>query len=69
MPEIVVYAIEGRSDQVKKDLIKDLTDAVVKNFGSDPEAVSVTIVETSKANKGKGGLPFTERPMSSGGFR
>jgi 4-oxalocrotonate tautomerase len=69
MPEIIVYAIEGRSDEVKKSLMKDITDAVVKNFGSDPEAVSVQIVETSKANKAKGGVPFSERPMSSGGLR
>ena len=41
--------------------MKDITDAVVKNFGTAPEAVVVTIVESLKINKAKAGVPFTER--------
>ena len=32
MPEIYVHAIEGRTREQKRALIKDITDAVVKNF-------------------------------------
>ena len=32
MPEIIVYAVEGRTAEQKKSLMKDITDAVVKNF-------------------------------------
>jgi 4-oxalocrotonate tautomerase len=61
MPEVIIYAVEGRSAEQKKALMKDITDAVVKNFGAKPEAVTVQIVESPKMNKAKAGVPFTER--------
>lgn len=61
MPEIIVYAVEGRSDAEKKGLMKDITDAVIKNFGAKPDAVTVQIVESSKSSKAKAGVPFSER--------
>ena len=61
MPEIIVYLAKGRAKEAKKALMKDITDAVVKNFGVNPEAVVVQIVESSKDNKSKGGIPFSER--------
>jgi 4-oxalocrotonate tautomerase len=61
MPEVIVYLAEGRAREAKRALMKDITDAVVKNFGVSPEAVVVQIVESSKENKSKGGVPFSER--------
>ena len=61
MPEVIVYLVEGRTKQAKQALMKDITDAVVKNFGVNPEVVVVQIVESSKDNKSKGGIPFSER--------
>lgn len=61
MPEIIVYAAEGRTAEQKKSLMKDLTDAMVKNFNVDIGAVTVQIVEAPKINKAKGGVPFNER--------
>jgi 4-oxalocrotonate tautomerase len=66
MPEIVIHLAEGREPAKKRALMKDITDAVVRHFGVDPEAVIVQIVESKKADKMKGGLLFTERkPPSS----
>lgn len=61
MPEVIVYAAEGRSIEQKRGLCKDITDAVVKNFGAQAEAVVISIVETPKFNKAKGGVLFSER--------
>lgn len=61
MPEVVIYLLEGRTNEAKKGLMKDVTDAVVKNCGVQPEAVIVQIVESSRDNKSKGGIPFSER--------
>src|SRR5262249_44942883 len=61
MPEVYVHAVEGRTPEQKKALMKDITDAVVKNFGTPADAVVVTIVESQKINKAKAGVPFTER--------
>jgi 4-oxalocrotonate tautomerase len=64
MPEIIVYAIEGRSLEQKRGLVKDITDAVVRNFSVPAEAVVVQIVESAKSSKAKGGVLFSERPPS-----
>ena len=61
MPEIIVYAVEGRTAEQKKSLMKDITDVVVRNFEVPAEAVVVQIVESKKDSKAKGGVPFTER--------
>ena len=42
--------------------MKEITDAVVKNFNVKPEAVLVQIVESSKESKAKGGFLFSDRP-------
>ena len=61
MPEVYVYAVEGRTPEQKRALMKDITDAVVRNFAVEAEAVVVSIMETPKTDKAKGGIPFTER--------
>jgi 4-oxalocrotonate tautomerase len=62
MPEVVVYMLEGRSLEQKRGLIKDITAAVVKNAGTTAEQVTVSLVETAKTAKGKGGVLFSEMP-------
>ena len=61
MPEVIVHAAEGRSLAQKRALMKDITDAVVKNFGTDANAVTVSIIEAPKTDKMKGGVLFSER--------
>jgi 4-oxalocrotonate tautomerase len=60
MPEIVIYAAEGRSAEQKKGLITDFTAAMCKNFGVPADAVTITIMETPKHLKAKGGVLFSE---------
>lgn len=61
MPEVIVHAAEGRSQEQKTALMKDITEAVVKNFGVKPDAVTVTVVEAPRHLKMKGGVLFSER--------
>jgi 4-oxalocrotonate tautomerase len=61
MPEVIVYAVAGRNAEQKKGLMKDITDAVAKNFNVKPEIVTVQIVESPRDSKAKGGVPFSER--------
>ena len=44
MPEVYVHAVEGRSIEQKRALVKDITDAVVRHFGAAPDRVMVQIV-------------------------
>jgi 4-oxalocrotonate tautomerase len=62
MPEVVVYILEGRTIEQKRGLVKDITDAVVKNAGTTAEQVTVSLVETAKTSKAKGGILFSEMP-------
>ena len=60
MPEIYVYAVEGRTIEQKRRLVAAITDAVVKEFGARQQAVVVQIIETPKENKAKGGILFSD---------
>jgi 4-oxalocrotonate tautomerase len=60
-PEVFVHAVEGRTPEQKRALMKEITDAGVRNFDALPEAVVVTIVESLRVNKAKAGVPFSER--------
>ena len=61
MPEIIVYAVEGRSIEQKRGLVKDITAAVTRNFGVATEQVVVQIVESAPTSKARGGILFSER--------
>ena len=61
MPEIYVHAVKGRSHEQKRALVKDITDAVLKNFSVPADAVVVEIVEAEPTLKAKGGVLFSER--------
>jgi 4-oxalocrotonate tautomerase len=55
MPLVIVAADEGRTIEQKRGLVKDITDAVCKNFDVPPQAVSIMIREGKKENRGRGG--------------
>jgi 4-oxalocrotonate tautomerase len=60
MPEVVVYILEGRTIEQKRGLVKDITAAVVKNAGAPADAVTISLVETARTSKAKGGVLFSE---------
>ncbi len=61
MPEIYVHAVEGRTLDQKRALVRDITTAVAKNFNVAADRVMVQIVESPKENKAKGGVLFSDR--------
>jgi 4-oxalocrotonate tautomerase len=65
MPEIVVHALEGRSVKQKRALIKDLTDAMVRNYNVDASAVTINIVESARENKARGGVLFSDMAVKT----
>jgi 4-oxalocrotonate tautomerase len=54
-PGSLLHAIEGRTKEQKRALIKDITDAVVKNSDLSADAVLVEII-SSRDNKAKGSV-------------
>ncbi len=55
MPLIIIEADEGRSIEQKRGLVKDITEAVCKNFAVPPQAVSILMHEGKKENRAKAG--------------
>src|SRR6266849_1140061 len=61
MPEITVSMDAGRTDEQKAGMMRDITQALVKNLGVDADAVVIQINEAPLAHKMKGGKTFVER--------
>ena len=61
MPLVTVKAVEGRTIEQKRGLVKDITEALVKNFGANREAVAIDIIEYSKENLASAGRLFIDR--------
>jgi 4-oxalocrotonate tautomerase len=60
MPLVTVKAVEGRTIEQKRGLVKDITEALVKNFNAKRESVTIDIVDYSKENLAKGGVLFMD---------
>jgi len=61
MPEITVSMAAGRTDEQKAGMMRDITQALVKNLGVDADAVVIQINEAPLHHKMKGGKTFVER--------
>lgn len=60
MPLVTVKIIEGRTVEQKRGMAKDVTEAIARNIGCPPQAVSIDIVEYSKENLAAGGELFID---------
>ena len=61
MPEVHVYLAEGRSEEQKRNMMTDITAALVRNLECPPDVVTVQIIESKWTDKMKGGRTFAER--------
>lgn len=55
MPIAQLYILEGRSDELKEELIVEVTEAIVKTLNAPKEAVRVIITEMPKQHFGIAG--------------
>ena len=60
MPLVHIELIEGRSEELLKNLVKDVTDAVTKNTGAPAEHVHVVISEKKKPRNSDAGVLKSE---------
>jgi len=61
MPEVTINLAAGRTDEQKANMMRDITQALVKNLGVSADVVLVQINEAPLQNKMKGGKTFVER--------
>ena len=62
MPEITISMAAGRTDDQKAGMMRDITQALVKNLGVDADAVVIQINEAPLAHKMKGGKTLWNAP-------
>ncbi|MBN9015211.1 MAG: tautomerase family protein [Rhizobiales bacterium] len=67
MPEITISMAAGRTDEQKAGMMRNITQALVKNLGVDAEPVVIQINEAPLHHKMKGGKTYAERSPAAKG--
>ena len=62
MPEIYIYALEGRTLNQKRKLVKEVTEVIARNLHVAEDAVVIQFIESSREAKAKGGVLFVDPP-------
>ena len=60
MPFVEIKLWKGRTDEKKKDMIREVTAAVVESIDCPIEHVSVVVTEYESKHWGKAGVPGDE---------
>jgi 4-oxalocrotonate tautomerase len=61
MPEVYIYALQGKTLDQKRKLVKDVTQAVARNLDVAEDTVLIQLMESSHEAKAKGGVLFSDR--------
>jgi 4-oxalocrotonate tautomerase len=62
MPLIIVKLFEGRSDELKRQYAKALTEASVTVLGCTPQAVDIVFEDVKKSDWANAGVLWSDRP-------
>ncbi len=62
MPLIRVEMFEGRTDEQKRALVQELTQACVRALGASPASVDIMLVDMPKRHWARGGVLWSEMP-------
>ncbi|MCF8037017.1 MAG: 4-oxalocrotonate tautomerase family protein [Desulfobacteraceae bacterium] len=60
MPIVTIDMIEGRTDEQKKNLFREVTEAIVRTADAKPETITIVINEHPGINIAKAGKPLSE---------
>lgn len=56
MPIVHIELLEGRTQEQKDAMVRDVTEAIVKNTGAQTENVHIVISDMAKGNYAVGGV-------------
>lgn len=65
MPRITIQAIEGRTLEQKRELVRRITDDVVEVFGARPEGVDIMFQDVSREDTAKAGVLRVDRDAAA----
>lgn len=61
MPIVQIEMFEGRTPEQKREMVKEVTNALVKTVDCPPEAVRIIIREMKKEHYAVAGLLFSDK--------
>ena len=61
MPTLRVELFEGRTDQQKRALARELTEACVRAIGATPESVDIIFYDIKRQDWASGGTLWSDR--------
>ena len=61
MPEVYIYALQGKSLDQKRKLVREVTEAVARNLDVAEDTVLIQLMESTREDKAKGGVLFSDR--------
>jgi len=61
MPTVHIEIVEGRTVEQKRGLLKDVTEALVKNIQCNPAGVRIVITDLKRENTGDGGVLLSDK--------
>ena len=62
MPFVQIFALEGRTTEQKRELVRAVTRSVCETIAVTPQDVQVVIVDTPRDNWGMAGTLTSDRP-------
>ncbi|MGF7186109.1 4-oxalocrotonate tautomerase [Desulfitispora alkaliphila] len=60
MPIVKIDMIEGRTEEQKRNLVKEVTDAIVRTVDTKPENVTIILNDQPKINIAKAGKTLAD---------
>jgi 4-oxalocrotonate tautomerase len=60
MPIVKIDMIEGRTDEQKKNMVREVTEAIAKTADAKPETITIIINDLPKINIAKAGKSMAE---------
>ena len=61
MPSVTIILKEGRTVEQKRELVKAVTEAIVRTVGAKPEAVHIVLQDEPAHNLASGGQLLLDR--------
>ena len=61
MPTIYVHAFEGRTLEQKRNMVREVTEAVVRTLSVPADSVTIQIVECSREDMSRGGILYSDQ--------
>jgi len=62
MPYVTIILGEGRSMEQKREMVKAVTEAIVRTVNAKPEAVHILVQDAPAYNMAREGILLSDRP-------